>query len=219
MSTPESIGESPCNARRFTPSSRAREVVAARALEEGGANRSPRADILLLSLLVAVPVILTLCAGYAATARSHPTDDELTVRFFSHESDFQSLVQILESDRGKLLSLGAESYEFTDFVPTGAGTAHLADYKDLLARIGSTNFRYFPRSANLILPASRSPDNFAETEKSYLYLSRGEPQQLRRHQSDSWRGPGVYFVAGDQRIKGRWFIHHDGTLVVAFSPY
>ena len=219
MFTPESIGESPCSARRFTLGSRARGVVAARAVEEGGANRSPWGDVLLLSLLVAVPVALTLCAGYAATARSHPTDDELTVRFFSHESDFQSLVQILQSDRDRLLSLGAESYEFTDFVPTRAGTAHLEDYKVLLAKIGSTNFRYFPRSGNLILPASRSRDNFAETKKSYLYLSREKPQPLRRHQSDSWRGPGVYFVTGDQRIKGRWFIHHDGTLVVAFSPY
>jgi hypothetical protein len=219
MSTRESIGESPCRSRRFTPSSRAREVGAASTVDEVGANRFPWADVLLLSLLVAVPVALTLFAGYAATTRSHPTDDELIVRFFSHESDFQSLVQILESDRGRPLSRGAESYEFTDFVPTGAGAAHLADYKVLLARIGSTNFRYFPRSGNLILPASRSPDNFAETKKSYLYLSRGEPQQLWRHQSDSWRGPGVYFVTGDQRIKGRWFIHHDGTLVVAFSPY
>ena len=135
MFTPESIGESPCSARRFTLGSRARGVVAARAVEEGGANRSPWGDVLLLSLLVAVPVALTLCAGYAATARSHPTDDELTVRFFSHESDFQSLVQILQSDRDRLLSLGAESYEFTDFVPTRAGTAHLEDYKVLLARL------------------------------------------------------------------------------------
>ena len=219
MSTPESIEESPCNARRFTPSFRADEVVAARAAEEGGANRSAWADVLLLSLLVAVPVALTLCAGYAATARSRPSDDELTVRFFSHESDFQSLVQILESDRGRLLSLGAESYEFTDFVPTSDGTTHLADYKVLLAKIGSANFRYFPRSGNLILPASRSGDSFAETNKSYLYLSRQEPQPLWRHQSGSWRGPGVYSVTGDQHIKGRWFIHHDGTLVVAFSPY
>jgi hypothetical protein len=175
--------------------------------------------VLLLSLLVALPVGLTLCAGYAATVRSHPTDDELIGRFFSHESDFQSLVQILESERGRLLSLGAESYEFTDFAPTAAGTAHLADYKVLLAKIGSASFRYFPRSGNLILPPSRSGESFAETKKSYLYLSRDEPQPLRRHQSDSWRGPGVYFVTGDRRIKGRWFIHRDRTVVVAFAPY
>jgi hypothetical protein len=172
-------------------------------------------------LLIRVGGILTivLSSGYAETARSHPTDDELTARFFAHESEFESLVQLLDSDRGRLLSLGAESYEFTDFVPTGAGTAHFADYEALLAKIGSANFRYFPRSGNLTLPASRSPDAFAEAKKSYLYLSREEPQPLRRHQSDSWRGPGVYFITGDRRIRGRWFIHHDGTLVVAFSPY
>jgi len=174
---------------------------------------------LLFSLLIAVPIALTLYAGYAAIVRSRSIDGELIVRFFSHQSDFQSLVQILESERGRLLSLGGESYELTNFLATGAAPAHLAEYKVLLAKIGSTNFRYFPRSGNLILPISRFPDNFAEAKRSYLYLRRGEPQPLWRHQSDSWRAPGVYFITGDQCIQGRWFIHHEGISVVAFSPY
>jgi hypothetical protein len=188
-------------------------------MEQRRADRSSWGDVLLLSLFVAVPAALVLLAGYAAAARSHPTDEELTARFLAHESNFQALAQILDSDRGRLLSLGVESFEFADFAPAGAGSAHIADYKGLLARIGATDFRYFPRSGNLILSVSRSGDNFAETRKSYLYLSHEEPQPLLHQHSYSWRGPGIYFVTGDHRIKGRWFIHHDGTVVVALAPY
>jgi hypothetical protein len=209
MYTPASIEESLRCSRRLTVTSHAREMLAA----------------LLLSFLVAAALVLSLCDGYAAATRGDPTDSDLTVRFLSHESDFQSLLQVLESDRGRLLSLGAESYELSDFVRTGTGTSHLADYKGLLAKIGATNFRYFPRSGKLILPDRGSLDSSAQTSRPYLYLnheetSSGERQPLRHYQGgDSWRGPGVRFVTGDKRIKGRWFIHHEGTLVVAFAPY
>jgi hypothetical protein len=43
--------------------------------------------------------------------------------------------------------------------------------------------------------------------------------QRSRRPSYSRPGPGIYFVTEDQRIKGKWFIHHDGTLEVAFLPY
>ncbi len=197
----------------------AREVTVVRTIGQRGENRSSWGDVLLLSLFVVVPAALILLAVYAAAARSHPTDEELSTRFLSHQSDFQALAQLLESNRGRLLSLGAESLEFADFVPAGASTAQMGDYKVLLARIGAKNFRYFPRSGNLILPVSGSSDNFPESNKSYLYLSREQPQPLLHHQSYSWRGPGIYFVTGDHRIEGRWFIHHDGTVVVAFAPY
>jgi hypothetical protein len=175
---------------------------------------------LLLSLVVAVPAALILLAGYGAAALSHPTDEEMIARFLLHESDFRALAQMLVSDRGRLLSLGAESIEFADLEPAGARTTQMDDYKVLLAKIGATNFRYFPRSGNLFLPVSSSGDHFAEIRKSYLYLNREEPQPLLHHQGySSWRGPGIYFVTGDHRIEGRWFIHHDGTVVVTFAPY
>jgi hypothetical protein len=175
---------------------------------------------LLLSLIVAVPAALILLAGYGAAALSHPTDEEMIARFLLHESDFRALAQMLVSDRGRLLSLRAESIEFADLEPAGARTTQMDDYKVLLAKIGATNFRYFPRSGNLFLPVSSSGDNFAEIHKSYLYLNREEPQPLLHHQGySSWRGPGIYFVTGDHRIEGRWFIHHDGTVVVTFAPY
>src|SRR5579862_8629133 len=151
MSARASIEESLRCSRRFRLHSRTREAVAARARHEGEADGSRWKDVLLLSIFVAATAVLTLCNGYATTARSHPTDDNLSEKFLSRESDFQSLLQILESDRIRLRSLGAESYEFADFVRIGAGTARLADCEVLLAKIGAANFRYFPRSGNLIV--------------------------------------------------------------------
>jgi hypothetical protein len=69
------------------------------------------------------------------------------------------------------------------------------------------------------LPVSQSGEHFADTKKSYLYSSREQPQPLLDSPSYPWRGPGIYFVTGDHRIKGQWFIHHDGTVVVALAPY
>lgn len=60
--------------------------------------------------------------------------------------------------------------------------------------------------------------------RSDLHLSRADPQPVLYHRSYGWRGPGVYFVSGDYRIKEQGFIRHEGTVaegtvVVAFSPY
>jgi hypothetical protein len=201
-------------------SSCACEVPVVRTIGQCGAHRSSWRDALLLSLVVAVPAAFILLAGYGAATLSHLTDEELVTRFLLHKSDFQALAHMLESDRERLISLGAESFEFADLVQAGADTAQIDGYKVHLAKIGATNFRYFPRSGNLFLPALRSSDNFTQTKKSYLYLNREAPQPLLHHQGySSWRGPGIYFVTGDHRIEGRWFIHHDGIVVVAFAPY
>jgi hypothetical protein len=178
-------------------------------------NRGSWSDVLVLSLFVAVPLVLVLLAGLAAARGSHPTDEELTARFLSHESDFAALTHRLDSDRGRLPP-GTESADLADFVQAGAGRG---DYEVLLARVGATNFRYFPRSGNLIVPVSKPGDPFAVTRKSYSYLSREEQQPLLHHQSYASRGPAVYWATGDHRIKGRWFIHHDGTVVGALAPY
>ncbi|MDB6100086.1 MAG: hypothetical protein JWO52_85 [Gammaproteobacteria bacterium] len=171
--------------------------------------------MLVLSLFVAVPLVLVLLAGLAAARGGHPTDEELTTRFLSHESGFAALINRLDSDRGRL-SPGTESADLADVVQAGAGRV---DYEVLLARIGATGFHYFPRSGNLIVPVSKPGDPFAVTRKSYLYLSREEQQPLLHHQSYASRGPAVHWATGDHRIKGRWFIHHDETVVGAFAPY
>jgi hypothetical protein len=174
--------------------------------------------VLVLSLFVAMPLVLVLLAGLAAARGSHPTDEELTARFLSHESDFEALTHMLDSDGGRLPP-GTVSADLADVVHAGAGRARMGDYEVLLARIGATDFRYFPRSGNLIVPVSRPGAQFAVIRKSYSYLSREEQQPLLHHRGYASRGPVVYWVTGDHRIKGRWFIHHDGTVVGAFAPY
>jgi hypothetical protein len=172
----------------------------------------------MLSLLVAAPAILVVLAGYSLSLGSHPTDEELTARFLSHQVDFDTLAKMLDSDRGRL-PLGSEPFNLAAFVAAGASTARISNYEAVLARIGARNFRYFPQSGNVVLLVSESAGHLAKSTKSYLYLSRDDPQALVYHRSYGWRGPGVYFVSGDYRIKGRWFIRHDGNVVVAFAPY
>jgi hypothetical protein len=174
--------------------------------------------VLVLTLFVAVPLVLVLLAGHAASRASYPSDDDLTARFLSHEADFNALTHMLDSDHGRLPP-AAESADLADFVQAGIDAARIGRYEALLARIGATNFRYCPRSGNLIVPVSNSGDRFGVTRKSYSYLSREEQQPLIPHQSYVPRGPALYWVTGDHHIKGRWFIHHDGTLGVAFGPY
>jgi hypothetical protein len=125
---------------------------------------------------------------------------------------------MLDSDRGKLPP-GTESADLADFVQAGVGRARTADYEGLLAKIGARTFRYFPRSGNFIVPVPKPGDPFAVTRKSYSYLNREGQQPLVRYHGYGPRGPAVYWATGDHRIKGRWFIHHDATVVGAFAPY
>ncbi len=195
-----------------------REVSVIRTVGRQSSGRSSWSGLLVLSMFVAVPAVLVVLAGYASARASHPTDDELTARFLSHEADFQLLAQSLDSDCRRVPS-GASSCELADLVTAGVGVAGVDGYKLLLKRIGATSFRYLPRSGNLILPVCEPGENCSATRKSYLYLSHEQSQPLIRHQSGAWHGAGIYFVTGDHRIKGGWFIHHDGTVVVAFASY
>jgi hypothetical protein len=161
--------------------------------------RRARPAVLMLSLLAAAPAILVVLAGYSVSRVSHPTDEELIARFLSHQADFQALVTLLESDR--------------------RGAAAATNYEVVLARIGARSFRYFPESGNVVLPVAESAEHLGNSTKSYVYLSRDDPQPLLYHRSYGWRGPGVYLISGDRRITGQWFIRHDQTVVVAFAPY
>lgn len=193
-----------------------REVSAVRRVRLPVANRSSWTQVLVLILFAAVPAAIIALSCYSAARSSHPTDEELTARFLSHEADFQALLQMLDSDHRRM-PLPDEPFDLPDLV--AAGVARRSDYEVLLARIGATNVRCYPQSGNVVLPVSRSGAHFAETKKSYLYLSREQPKPLLQHPSYSWRGPGIYFVTGDHPIKGQWFIHHDATVVVSFAPY
>ena len=182
------------------------------------AVRSARRAVFMLSLLSAAPAVLVVLAGYSVSWGSHPTDEELTARFLSHPLEFETLRQMLDSDRGRLPP-GAGPFDLAALVAPGTSAARIGNYETVLARIGARNFRYFPQSGNVVLPVSESGGSLAKSTKSYLYSSRDDPQPFLYHRSYGWRGPGAYWVSGDYRIKGQWFIRHDGTVVVAFAPY
>jgi|HubBroStandDraft_1064217.scaffolds.fasta_scaffold583810_1 hypothetical protein len=194
------------------------EMAIVRSRRRSDANTWSWRDVLLWSVMAAVPAALALLAFYAADRRSHPTDDELTERFISHEADFEALSPMLDSDCRRL-PIEAKSCELIDLEGAGVGAARVADYRLILARVGAPSFSYDPRSGNLSLPVSKAGDHAGDSGKSYLYLAHEASQPLLHQPSYALRGPGIYRLTGDHRIKGRWFIHHDGTVVVAFSPY
>jgi hypothetical protein len=181
------------------------------------ANRSSWTEVLVLSLFVAAPATFVAFSGYSAARGGTPSDDDLTARFLSHQTDFEALPPILDTDRARLPQADGP-FDLADLM--AAGAVHNHDYRALLAKIGAANIRYFPRSGNIVLPLAKSSDHFfADTKKSYLYLNREQPQPLPNKPSYARSGPGIRFVTEDHRIKGNWFIHHDGTLQVAFLPY
>jgi hypothetical protein len=181
------------------------------------ANRSSWTEVLSLSLFIALPAGVVALSGYSAARGGSRSDDDLTVRFLSHQADFEALPQMLDSDRASLPQADGP-FDLADLMAAGAARNH--DYRALLANIEAANIRYFPRSGDIVLPLAKSSDHFvAETEESYLYLNREQPQPLPNHPSYTQPGPGIYRVTWDHRIKGKWFIHHDGTQEVAFLPY
>jgi hypothetical protein len=125
---------------------------------------------------------------------------------------------MLESDR-EALSLAGPVVERTNLGPVAANSARIGHYESLLSKIGVRNFRYFPRSGTLILPVSEQSDSLPGYSKSYRYVLQDEPQGVVSHRGYGWRGPGIYVLTGDIRIKGQWFIHHDTTLGIGLSPY
>jgi hypothetical protein len=189
------------------------EVAAVRKSRDPVAHRSLRSDIWVLILMVAVPVVIVTLSGYLTS--NPPTDEEITARFLSHEADFQMLISMLHSDGGRL-SIAKEPIDLEDLVAVGANNGA---YRLLLAKIGATGFHYFPRTGNVRLPISQPDAHFTDTNKSYLYLSDEQSQPLLGGQSYPQHGPGLYILADDHQIKGRWFIRHESPTIVAFAPY
>jgi hypothetical protein len=181
-------------------------------------HRSSWTAAFVLSALLIVPLALVVLAARADDGMSHPSDQELIESFLSHEADFQELTQMLESDRETLLLVGPV-VELTNLARVATSAARIHHYESLLSTMGVKNFRYFPRSRTLILPVSEQSDSLPGYSKSYRYLPRDEPQHVVSHRGYGWRGPGVYVLTADIRIKGQWFIHHDTTLGIGLSPY
>jgi hypothetical protein len=161
---------------------------------------------------------LAVLATYEVDIRNRPSDEELTANFLSHETTFNELVQMLDADRRTLASEGETPIDFAALSRPDADTARAETYSGLLRQISVADLRYSPDSGTLILLPDRQA-NLPRPSKSYLYLPRAQLQPVIRHHGYHWRGPGVYVVTGDRPLKGSWFIHHDTTIQIAFSPY
>jgi hypothetical protein len=181
-------------------------------------HRSSWTAAFVLSALLSVPLALVVLAARTDDRMSHPSDQELIESFLSHETDFHELTRMLDSDH-EALSLAGPVVELTNLRTVAVNAARIDHYESLLSEMGVKNFRYFPRSGTLILPVSEQSDSLPSHSKSYRYLPRDEPQRVVFHRGYGWRGPGVYVLTGDTCIKGQWFIHHDTTLGIGFSPY
>src|SRR5215469_11090740 len=159
---------------------------------------------------------LAVLATYEVDLLNRPSEEELTANFFSHETTFNELVQMLDADRRTLAPEGETPIDFAALSRPGASAARAETYRGLLRQISVADLRYFPDSGRLILLPDRQA-NLQRPSKSYLYLPHAQPPPVVPHHGYYWRGPGVYVVTGDRPLKGPWFIHYDTMIHVAFS--
>jgi len=180
-------------------------------------KRSWAAIWALVALLLGSATLAVL-ATYEVDLSNWPSDEELTANFFSHETTFNELAQMLERDRRTLAPEGETPIDFATLSRLGASAARVQTYSGLLRRISVVDLRYFPDSGKLLLLPDRRA-NAQRPSRSYLHLPHAQPQPLVGHHGYTLRGPGVYVVTGDRPLKGSWFIHYDTMIQVAFSPY
>lgn len=175
--------------------------------------------VLVLIALFLVPLAVTLVADYRVSRSNQPGDEELTANFRSHEAKFDELVEMLDSDRRSLPLGGGESIDLAGLSAVLASAARTDAYKDLLRQISVADLRYFPGCGKLVLLPAAGQTDIEESSKSYVRMMSGCLQPVIAHHGLYWRGPGVYFLAGDRRVKGSWFIHYDTMIALGFSPY
>jgi len=161
---------------------------------------------------------VAVLAAYEVDLNNSPIDEELTANFFSHETTFNELVQMLDADSRTLALEGETPIDFAALSRLGPSAARAEAYGGLLREISVVDLRYFADSGKLILLPDRQA-NLQRPSKYYLYLPHAQPEPVVRQHGYHWRGPGTYVVTGDHALKGSWFIHYDTTMQVAFSPY
>jgi hypothetical protein len=188
------------------------------ATARGSPDRSRVAVLVLITLFLA-PAALTTVATHTIFQRNQPSDEELSENLLTHETKFNELVEMLASDCRSLPPGAGESIDLAGLSAVVTSAARMDIYKRLLRQIFVADLRYFPGSGRLILLPIAAQTNIHGSSKSYAYIVGGQPQPVVAHHGYNWRGPGVYFVTGDRRVKGFWFIHHDTMITLAFSPY
>jgi hypothetical protein len=193
------------------PASRARTGAAT-------SDKGTWAAIWALIALLLGSATLAVLAIYRVDLSNRPSDEELTANFFSHETTFNELVQMLDADQRTLAPEGKTSIDFATLSRLSASAARAETYSELLRAISVVDLHYFPDSGKLILLPDRQA-NLQRPSKSYLYLPHAQPQPVVGHLGYHWRGPGVYVVTEDRPLTGSWFIRCDTMIQVAFSPY
>ena len=179
----------------------------------------PWVAVLVLIALFLAPATLTTVAIHTINQRNQRSDEELSENLLAHEAKFNELVEMLGSDCRSLPPGAGESIDFAGLSAVVTSAARMEIYKRLLRQISVADLRYFPGSGKLILLPATAQTNIAGSSKSYAYMVGGQPQPVVAHHGYNWRGPGVYLLTGDRRIKGFWFIHYDTMMTLGFSPY
>jgi hypothetical protein len=169
--------------------------------------------------LVLASLLLPLLAAYTVDQQNQPGDGELVNNFLSHQAAFEELVEMLGFDCRALRRERRDVKNLEMLSRVVDSTGRMDIYRDLLQRISVADLRYFPNSGKLILLPIAAHRTAKGSSKSYEYLPEGRPDRFVQRHGYYWRGPGVYFLTDDRRIKGDWYIHHDMMITVSFSPY
>jgi hypothetical protein len=188
------------------------------ATARGSPDRSPIAVLVLITLFLAPAASMTI-ATRTINQRNQPSDEQLSESLLAHETKFNELVEMLDSDCRRLPPGAGESIDLAGLSAVVTSVARKGTYKRLLQQISVADLRYFPGSGRLILLPAAAPTSIQGSSKSYVYVPGGQPQPVVAHSGYNWRGPGLYFLTGDRRVKGFWFIHYDTTITLAVSPY
>lgn len=171
----------------------------------------------LIALLLGVSA-LSLFDAYHVNQENQPGDAKLTTNFYSHEAAFDELVRMLATDNTSLGAGSTAAVDLSAMTGLDPSAARIRMYRRLLRQISVADFRYFPDSGKLMLVPD-GQDNPRQPSKFYLYLPHGQPQPLLQDAGYDWHGPGIYFVTGDRRLQGSWFIHHDMTVQIIGLSY
>ena len=186
------------------------------------APRSPdrtRVAVFVLIISFLAPAALTTVATHAINQRNQPSDEQLSENLLAHETQFNELVEMLDSDCRSLTTAAGESIDLAGLSAVVTSAARRDIYERLLRQISVADLRYFPSSGRLILLPAAAPTNIQGSSKSYVYMADGQQQPVVVHPGYNWRGPGLHYLTGDRRVEGFWYIHYDTQITLAFLPY
>lgn len=161
---------------------------------------------------------LALFGIHGVDQRDPPGDATLTTNFFSHQTGFDELVEMLSMDQACPAANRSTAIDPVTSATVEKSAARSAMYGNLLREISVKDFRYFPCSGKLVLVPDFE-ENPGQPSSYYLYQRDLQPKSPVRHHEYDWRGPGKYVFTDDSPLKDSWFIHRDTTIEVALSPF